>query len=165
MEWVRERAPLDATSVLDIGGRDVNGTPRSLFARATTYHVLDIVSGADVDIVADAAEWSGDIAYDLVLACNVFEHAERWPEIVATAFEACHPGGVFVATMGGPGWGVHSGIDGGRALHPGETYANVEPAALHAALMSAGFVDVVVDFRTSAPPDLRCRAVRPKVAA
>jgi hypothetical protein len=67
--------------------------------------------------------------------------------------------------MGGPGWEIHSGIDGGRVLHSGETYANIEPTALHSALLSAGFVDVVVDSRTAAPPDLRCRATRPKVSA
>lgn len=160
MEWVHENAPRDAKWILDIGGRDVNGTPRGMFKEARCYRVIDIVPGPEVDVCVDAAEWTPDRAYDLVLACEVFEHAERWPDICYTALMALKPGGVFVATMGGPGRAVHSGRDGSGNLWPGETYANVDPEQLRTVLESQGWVDVVVDYQPN-PADTRCRAVRP----
>ncbi len=160
MAWVAEHATTDPVTVLDLGGRFVNGSPRDLFTNATVYRVLDIADGPNVDIVADAATWTPDREYDVVLATELFEHAAEWPRIVLTAFKALRPGGMFVATMAGPGRPVHSGVDGGGWLHPGEHYANVHPDALLDVLKAAGFVDITVDVQPS-PSDVRCVATRP----
>jgi hypothetical protein len=158
LKWVHDHAPRDAKWILDIGGRNVNGTPRGLFKGVMGYRVVDIVDGPEVDICADAATWVPDRQYDLVLACEVFEHARRWVDICFTASLALRSGGVFVATMAGPGRQVHSGIDGLSTLHPGETYENVAPETLRAVLENQGWQDIVVDYQEN-PADTRCRAV------
>jgi SAM-dependent methyltransferase len=165
MQWVAEHAIPEAKRVLDIGGRNINGTPRDLFPVATapggTYRCLDVLPGEGVDIVADAGTWRAEPGvYDVVVCTEVFEHAENWRDICRTAFEALAPGGLFIATMAGPGRPVHSGVDGGWQLHPGEHYGNVHPRDLAEALAAAGFVDVVTD-RRSQPADTRCTARRP----
>ena len=157
MQWVRECAPLDALAVLDLGGRDVNGTPRALFDAAEVYRVLDIAPGPGVDIVEDAATWVPDRAYDVVVCTEVFEHTPAWRDLVRTAWSALRPGGVLVATMAGPLRAPHSAVDGGQ-VRPGEHYANIEPTQLEVWLQTCGFAGVLVDL---ADADVRCRAVRP----
>lgn len=163
-EWVRQNTDPAARRVLDIGGRDINGSPRPLFPAAEVYRVLDIAPGEGVEIVADAATWTPDGEYDVVVCTEVFEHTPVWPAICATAYRALAPGGLFVATMAGPGRPPHSAVDGGWLLHEidgqVEHYANVHPDQLHQVLVDVGFVDVTTDRRHS-PADTRCVARRP----
>ena len=49
MAWVAAHATTDPVTVLDLGGRDTNGSPRHLFPNAVVYHVLDAVDGPDLD--------------------------------------------------------------------------------------------------------------------
>lgn len=158
MAWVAAHATTDPVTVLDLGGRNINGSVRTLFP-AADYTTLDIRPGEGVDIVADAATWTPDRAYDVVVCTEVFEHTDSWPAICATAYAACAPGGRFIATMAGPGRPEHSAIDGGGALQGGEFYRNVDPANLERTLKAVGFVDVVVDQQPS-PADVRCVAMR-----
>ena len=142
--FVERFATKDAIDILDIGGRNVNGTPREMFPNAR-YTVLDIRAGGNVDIVADAASWHPDGRnWDLVLSTECFEHTPDYPEICKTAYKACKQGGRIVVTCAGPGRVPHSAfVEAG--VQPGEYYANVEPAELSNALRIAGFVDVEVD--------------------
>ena len=159
--WIAAHATLDAVSVLDIGGRNVNGTPRPLFPNATSYTVLDILPGEGVDIVADAATWDpGERRWDVLVAAECFEHAEQWQAICRTAYKACVPGGRFIITTAAPGRPVHSGVDGGPLLHPGEHYGNIAAADLDRVLTGAGWRDVQVDSRPD-PADTRAVATRP----
>jgi SAM-dependent methyltransferase len=157
--WVARYGTTGPVKVLDIGGRNINGTVRGLFP-AADYTSLDIIAGDGVDIVADASTWTPTREYDLVVCCEVFEHTDVWPQIIDTAYAALRPGGLFVATMAGPGRAPHSAIDGSHQLYPGEWYANVEPDELRAVLDKAGFVDVTVDQLLQAG-DVRCVATRP----
>lgn len=158
-EWVARHATQDRVAVLDIGGRNINGTVRDLFPHSD-FTALDIAPGEGVDIVADASTWTPDRAYDVVTCTEVFEHTGSWPEIVGTAYMALRPGGRFIATMAGPGRPEHSAIDGGPRLHPGEYYGNVDPDELTKVLDAAGFEEITVDQR-SWPADVRCVATRP----
>jgi SAM-dependent methyltransferase len=160
--WVAAHATTDPVTVLDIGGRNINGTVRPAFP-AARFTILDIAPGDGVDIVANAAEWTPDQSYDVVTCSEVFEHTPDWRGIVETAYAALRPGGRFIATMAGPGRPPHSAVDGGWWLHPGEHYANIEPAELKDALVAAGFVDVEVDQQFS-PCDVRAVATRPEVS-
>jgi hypothetical protein len=155
LEYVHEHAPLNARAVLDIGGRDINGSPRGLFTGPEVYRVLDIEPGPGVQIVADAATWSPDREYDVVVCCEVFEHASRWRDILFTALKACKPGGTLVATMAGPGRALHSGIDGGPTLYAGETYQNIDQLDLLDALETAGWEEITVN---QFGEDVRCVA-------
>lgn len=156
-DWVRQHATDQQVSVLDLGGRDNNGSPRSLFPRAE-YVVLDLADGPDVDIVADAATWTPDRSFDVVLATELFEHTPVWPQICRTAHAALVAGGRFIATMAGPGRPAH-GAWGDPWLVPGEHYANINPADLRDVLERAGFSDIVIDQQHS-PADVRAVAVR-----
>jgi len=161
--WVRQWAPAYARTVLDIGGRNINGTVRDCFP-AADYISLDILPGDGVDIVADAATWSPERDYDTVVCCEVFEHTPDWPQICKTAFVALAPAGRLILTMAGPGRPAHSAIDGGWSLHPGEHYGNVGPGELRAVLEDCGFADITVDYRPS-PADTRAVATKPEKAS
>lgn len=129
--------------MLDIGGRDVNGTCRHLFPNAR-YVTLDALEGPNVDIVADAAEWTPTSRHDFVLCTEVFEHTERWPDICVTAYKACRTGGTFLVTAAGPGRSVHSGISE-TADPTGEWYENIDPDRLRKELEAAGWQEIEVD--------------------
>lgn len=159
-KWVARYATTDPAAVLDCGGRNINGSPRDLFPGADPYTTLDIAAGDGVDIVADAATWRPDRAYDVVVCCEVFEHTEVWPQICATVYTALRPGGLAILTMAGPGRPPHSAVDGGHELAVGEWYANVAPGDLEVVLKERGFADVVVDYQPS-PADTRAIAYRP----
>lgn len=160
-EWVRKWATTDPVRVLDIGGRNINGTTRDLFPNAT-YTALDIRPGDGVDIVANAADWEPDgRRWDVVVCTEVFEHTDQWPQICGTAFAATERGGLFVATMAGPGRPEHSAVDGGPFLHPGEYYGNVPPGELREVLERVGFAEIVVDTQLN-PCDVRCVATKPE---
>ena len=156
--WVQHHATTGPVTVLDIGGRNINGSVRDLFPNATVYTAMDIRAGDGVDIVADAAVWDPDgRRWEVVVCTEVFEHTASWPQICVTAFKACKPGGLFITTMAGPGRPAHSAVDGGWQLHPGEYYGNVDPDRLRRELEGCGFVDVVVDQQFS-PADVRATA-------
>jgi SAM-dependent methyltransferase len=144
-------------AVLEIGGRFINGGVRDLFPAADPYVSIDITEGPAVDIVANAATWTPDRLYDIVVCTEVFEHTPEWPGIVRTAAAACRPGGRLVLTMAGPGRSPHS-AHGGPA-EPDEFYCNVEPADLERELKESGWEDVVVDYLPN-PGDTRATAVR-----
>lgn len=131
-----DQGPLD---VLDVGGRDINGTPRHLFPDADTYVVVDPQEGPNVDIVADVVDVGLVEFADVVVCLEVLEHAERWREIAAACVAACRPGGQVIVTCAGPGRDAHSAIDGGSP-HPGEWYGNVDAGELGDVLSAAGLV-------------------------
>lgn len=160
MQWIAKHAPSRPVTVLDLGGRDINGTPRHLF-QATVYTVLDARPGEGVDIVADAATWKpGRRRWDVIVCAETFEHTAAWRAIIRTAYKACRTGGLFIVTTAAPGRPPHSGADGEFRLLPGEHYANIRPAELERALTAAGWDQVVVDVQDY-PADVRAVAVKP----
>jgi SAM-dependent methyltransferase len=159
MAWIAKWATGEPVSVLDIGGRDLNGSPQQLFP-AAAYTVLDLRPGDDVDIVADASTWDpGGQQWDVVVCAETFEHAAGWRAICRTAYAACAPGGRLIVTTAAPGRPPHSAVDGEFRLLPGEHYANIRPAELERVLTAAGWSDVVIDVQP-APADVRATAVK-----
>lgn len=149
LDWVG-RWSAGARIVIDLGGRDVNGTCRPLFPDAQ-YAAVDIVDGPGVDIVADIRAWRSDWHplgalgdsepfADVVLCTEVFEHLDGWQDVCVTAFEELKPGGRFIVTCAGPGRPPHSGRDAVPTPEPDEHYANISPEELTKALEAAGFV-------------------------
>jgi len=150
-DFVARHAPhRPGLRVLDIGGRDMNGSPRSLFDGAAEYVGLDIAPGLGVDVVADAATWDPTATFDLVVCAEVLEHAPQWRQILRTAWRALAPGGQVVLTAAGPDRPPHSGRSPAPEPEPGEWYENVQPELLRRALVMAGFTEVVVDCSTGA---------------
>lgn len=122
-QWVARWATTDACSVLEVGSLNVNGHVRDLFPNAA-YTGLNDVDGIGVDIVADAAHWTPNRLYDVVVCCEVLEHAREWPQILATCGAALRAGGQLIVTCAGPGRAPH-GQHGAPLPIEGEWYANV----------------------------------------
>lgn len=115
---------LDLTGdVLEIGSRDVNGTVRSLFRDARSYTGIDVSPGPGVDVAADGASFDPGTNYDVVVCCEVLEHARDAAGVIANALRLLKPGGKLIVTCAGPTRVPHSN-DGG-ALKAGEYYRNV----------------------------------------
>lgn len=113
------RAPADQSprfiQVLEIGSRDINGSPRECFTASRhpiRYTGLDIAPGPGVDVVADGATWDGLVRFDLVICAEVLEHASNWRGIIANASKLLSPGGEFIGTAAGEGRQPHSAVDG-----------------------------------------------------
>lgn len=153
MEWLsRVLAGLDGDKVhvLELGSRDVNGSPRAFFPKTHEggrYLGVDIAPGLGADVVADAADWRPEDGrkFDVVICVEVLEHAERWREIVDTAAACVKPGGLVAITAAGPKRAPHSAVDG-EAVRPGEYYANVEREQLERRMVEAGLKAVVVTY-------------------
>lgn len=131
------------TAVLEVGSRNVNGGVRDLFPEAI-YVGIDIEPGDGVDIVTDAAKWVPSGPFDCVVSTEVFEHAQRWPMIVANCARVLMHEGVLIVTAAGPGRAPHSAVDGGP-VRAREYYANVQPDLLATAAIQAGLADVTVE--------------------
>lgn len=110
-------------SVVELGGLDINGSVRALFADAQ-YISVDLQDGPGVDVVADAATFEPDEAPDTVVCCEVLEHARNAGAIVRNALSMLAPGGVLLVTCASDPRAEHSGVDG-LALRPGEWYHNI----------------------------------------
>jgi SAM-dependent methyltransferase len=165
LDWIAQFRTDEDLSVLDIGGRDLNGSPRSLFPNASPYHVLDLRPGPNVDIVADAATWTpvfdfpaGEAGYDLVICTEVFEHTPGWALIIATAGQALRPGGWLLFTCAGPGRPAHSGVEPVMGLIGDEWYANVSPQEIEDVLRRQGWAEVETHLRGT---DTQGKAVKP----
>ena len=109
--------------VLEVGSRDVNGTVRGLFKNASSYLGIDLFPGGGVDQVADGADCDLGRKFDVVVCCEVLEHARRPGAVVANSLRHLRKGGKLVITCAGPTRVPHSN-DGG-ALRDGEHYRNV----------------------------------------
>lgn len=155
LHWVRrclERID-PPVSVVELGSRDINGTVRSLFPDVAEYTGVDAVAGPCVDVVADAADYQHPTPVDAVVSTEMLEHCERAAEVPSAAAKYLRRGGVFIATMAGPGRGEHGA--GGGGLPAGEWYRNIDPGELAMWLEAAGFDEFEVD---QSGLDVRCFA-------
>jgi len=125
-----------ASTVLDVGGRDINGSPRGLFPTAE-YVALDVVAGHGVDVVADIVDWTDRRRFDVVVCAEVLEHTATWSDVVGACWKHLAAGGLLLVTCATEGRPPHSAVDGGP-LRPGEFYGNVGEAELLAALKALG---------------------------
>lgn len=120
--------------VLDLGGRDVNGTVHDLLHPDCAITVLDQFEHPSVDIVADCRAWrASERAWDLVVSTEMLEHVDDWRGILAAAASALVPDGHLLLTCASIGRPEH-GQSGGPAPLPGEHYGNVSATDLGVAL-------------------------------
>jgi len=142
--------------VVEIGARDINGSIRGLFDGAR-YLATDLHPGPGVDIVSDGATLELPRPVDVVVCCEVLEHAVNADRIVANMGRMLRPGGRLIVTAAGHGAGwtrepysaawaraPHSAVDG-CAIREGEHYANISAATLTAWLTDAGCTDIEVE--------------------
>jgi SAM-dependent methyltransferase len=139
--------------VLEIGSRDINGAVRDLFPGAD-YTGIDSVAGPGVDKVADGATYKGRALFDAVVCCEVLEHTEAAPKIIANAHRNLRKGGVLILTTATDPRAPHSAMDGGP-LHDGEFYRNISRQTLRRWLKP--FSEVEIDVLGD---DIRATAVK-----
>jgi len=130
--------PID---VIEIGSRNINGTVRGLFPNAR-WTGLDLHPGPDVDVVCDMLDYTPPDSVDLIICCEVLEHAEQWKQMVSRAADWLKPGGRMIITCAGPGRLPHSHIDGCQ-LRPGEYYGNVSVKELRDSTEADGLYVVI----------------------
>jgi len=149
-----------ARRVLDLGGYDVNGSPRPLFSADTDYCVLDARPGPNVHIVADAVTWLPPRplrgAFDVTLSTEVFEHVEHWRAILYNLWLTLAPAGTCLVTCATQPRPPHS-IVGVVPPPAGEWYGNVAPADLLAPMR---LLFREVEWRTHPRGDLYARGRR-----
>lgn len=151
-KWRDDRTHLD---VLEVGSLDMNGSIKTIFAPfAQKYVGIDMQEGPNVDVVASGENYWAPESFDIVVACEVFEHTPKWKDIIKQSWINLRSGGLFIATMAGEGRAVHSGVDGGVARE-WEHYANIGAWELNQALFMFKFKEI-----NYLNADLRCMAVK-----
>jgi trans-aconitate methyltransferase len=98
---------------------------------------IDREAGPMVDQVTDAIHYTPEMPADLVVCCEVLEHAENWRQIIRRSRQWLKPGGALIVTSAGLGRKPHS-CDGGQ-LREGEYYRNLDPSDLRAELIAARY--------------------------
>jgi hypothetical protein len=150
----------DGYDVLDVGGRNINGTIRNLFTLSDTFTSLDIFADEGVDIVADFSDPEIVDAlnladkYDVTFSTEVLEHSRYWRTIVSNMVKATKPGGWIIITCATTGRHAHSGVDG----HPltemdNEYYGNVDVNNFKAVIDELNVTPIVITTREY-PADL-----------
>lgn len=132
-------------SVLEIGSLNVNGGIRDLFQHFD-YIGIDKVHGPGVDIVCDGADFASPKQFDIVVCCEVFEHAKNWRDIVRNVWFLLRPGGLFIGTAAGPGRQPHK-CSGEPLNDDSEYYGNICPLDLTQTLCNSEFVNLYVEHR------------------
>jgi hypothetical protein len=108
--------------VVEIGGRNINGSVRGLFR--PPYLSVDVRPGEGVDIVADGSVFLPPAPAICVVCCEVFEHTAAAPQICAQAHRMLDLTGVFIVTAASLSRAPHSAVDGGP-VRAGEFYRGV----------------------------------------
>lgn len=129
--------------IYDIGGRDINGSPRGLFP-GVEYTAVDLHEGPGVDVVADVTDWKPKTKADLVLCLEVLEHAPNAKQLVGACAGLVKRGGWVIVTAACDPRGPHSAFDGAE-VRDGEHYKNVKPGALRSWLVDAGLRNVEIE--------------------
>lgn len=103
--------------ILDVGGRNVNGTVHQLFD-GSIFTTTDIMNDDGVDFVVDFSNNSevenlnfGE-KFDVAISTEVLEHAPEWQNIVTNMVDSVKSGGWIVITCATDGRPPHSAIDG-----------------------------------------------------
>lgn len=154
-DWVQRWAPTDPVRVLDIGGRNVNGTPAGAFHPDSVFTVVDKLAGENVDWVGDILDYTSVDLFNVVCHLEVAEHSPDWAMHLGYARDLLADGGVLIFTAAGHGRAPHSAVDG-LTVRPGEHYENVDAVHL-ARVLAAAFSSHVVDV---AGEDVRATAWR-----
>jgi SAM-dependent methyltransferase len=138
MAWVREKTkyvPYTA-HVLELGSRNVNGSPRQVFPEVERYVGIDILPGRDVDAVARSA-WLpfADQSFDWIVSTEMLEHDIAFWFTFAAAHRVLRDGGILLVTCRGLGFPFHE--------WPGDYY-RFTPDALNLLCQLYGFVPVEI---------------------
>ena len=116
MEFLRTKivpsSEIEGKYVLEVGSRNVNGTPRSVIEpmKPAKYVGVDLMQGPGVDVVLDAGDLVrhfGRESFDVVISTEMLEHTLDWRRAIQAMKGVLRPGGLVVITTRGPGFPYH----------------------------------------------------------
>jgi SAM-dependent methyltransferase len=145
--------------VLDVGGRNVNGTVRNLFSLSDTFTSLDIFDDGGVDIVADFSNpeivnvLKIENKYDLVFSTEVLEHARYWRALVSNLAKATKSGGWIILTCATTGRPYHTADGHPWTDETQEYYGNVDISEFREVVEELGLTPILLTTREN-PADL-----------
>ena len=155
LEWVQRWVPSGPCNVLDVGGRDINGSPSYLFP-SSTLEIIDLVDAPGVTWVGDVLDYGNTDKFDVGLYLEVAEHTPDWPLHIAHMKNLLdHRKGLLIFTAACYERAPHSAADGGP-LQPDEYYLNVDPDLL-SVILTRNFAKHVIDIQGD---DVRAAAWR-----
>lgn len=86
-------------SVLELGSRNINGSPRTQWPAGTRWLGIDAHAGRDVDVVGVAHEQIPvhvEGAVDVVVTTEMLEHDPFWQRTLEAAVQVLRPGGLLL---------------------------------------------------------------------
>lgn len=110
-------ASVAGKEILEVGSRNVNGSPREriLGFGPSRYVGIDLIAQPTyVDVAADAADAPrlfGPSSFDVVIATEMLEHADDWRKVLSAVKEVLRPGGLLVLTTRSEGYEYHAPPD------------------------------------------------------
>lgn len=118
MQFLRhhlDRSLVDGKLILEIGSRNVNGSPREVVEQLGPewYVGVDLSEGDGVDYIVDACAQGVflDTSYGIVICTEMLEHALDWRQAVYNMKRALRPGGTLICTTRSPGFQRHDPPD------------------------------------------------------
>lgn len=115
LAWVGRtltQADIAGRTVLEVGSFDVNGSVRPAVEALSpaAYLGVDQSPGPGVDEVVPAEQLParfGEDFWDVVVSCEMLEHAEQWRDALMAMALVLRPGGLLVLTTRSPGFPRH----------------------------------------------------------
>lgn len=113
LQWfgtVREAFPFAPGRVLEVGSRNINGSPRPFFKDATEYVGIDMEDGEGVDRVVNASDILrafGIGSFETVICCEMLEHDIDFRRTIALLYYALRQGGYLIITTPTFGFPLH----------------------------------------------------------
>ena len=108
-----QRSPqhaLPGVRVLELGSRDINGSPRSCFPAPAYYLGIDCHSGPGVDVVGVVHEILNSRSCEpfvVVVSTEMLEHDPFWTQTLCASVSLLKPGGLFLLSCASRKRGAH----------------------------------------------------------
>ena len=123
--------------VLELGARNINGTPRSCWPTGTKWVGIDAHAGRDVDVVGVAHEQIPlhvPAPVDVVVSTEMLEHDPFWQDTLREAVRVLRPGGLFMLSCASTRRAPHNLEDSPVPGH----YEGLDPDTIVGHLRSLG---------------------------
>ncbi|GAF83980.1 unnamed protein product [marine sediment metagenome] len=94
IEKMKEEHPeyFENVKVLDVGSLDVNGN-NSMFFKNSEYTGIDVIKGANVDIISPLHLWKTKRRFDTIISTSALEHDMYIIKTITRIYELLKPGG------------------------------------------------------------------------
>lgn len=88
--------------VLELGSRDINGTPREFF-NVGYYLGVDVADGPGVDMISAAKDMMFEDQFDVLICLSMLEHDPDWRESLCVSARVLRENGLLFLAFGAEG--------------------------------------------------------------